>query len=142
MLETKLAVFKGKKIRKLLYKDEWWFAVSDVIEVLTDSTDVKQYVKKMRQRDLELDTYWGTNCTPLEILAPDGKIRRVSGNIDKMLGWGQIVTLLSTHCRPRMFLSGPALECFYRGIQVHAGDSRQKPAGMTPSFLKEGATHG
>jgi hypothetical protein len=33
----------------------------------------------MRQREPELDSYWGTNCTPLEIPAPDGKISRVGG---------------------------------------------------------------
>ena len=30
--ETKIALFKGKQVRKTLYKDEWWFVVNDVIE--------------------------------------------------------------------------------------------------------------
>ena len=74
-METKISVFRGKEIRKVLHKDKWWFSVSDVVEVLTDSADRKQYIKKMRQRDPELNSYWGTICTPLEILAPDGKMR-------------------------------------------------------------------
>ena len=73
---TKITLFKGKKIRKTIYKNEWWFSVTDVVEVLTGSTDIKQYIKKMRQRDQELDSCWGTICTPLEILAPDGKMRK------------------------------------------------------------------
>jgi hypothetical protein len=75
MMETKISVFRGKEIRKVLHQDKWWFSVSDVVEVLTDSADPKQYIKKMRQRDPELNSYWGTICTPLEILAPDGKMR-------------------------------------------------------------------
>jgi prophage antirepressor-like protein len=68
--ETRIAVFKGKEIRKTMYNNEWWFSVADVIGVLTESTDVRQYVKKMRQRDPQ-DSYLGTICTPLELLAPD-----------------------------------------------------------------------
>ena len=40
------------------------FAVADVVQVLTDSEDVKQYIKKMRARDPELNSRWGTICIP------------------------------------------------------------------------------
>jgi prophage antirepressor-like protein len=73
-----LVVFQGKKIRRIWYKDEWWFSVIDVVAALTDSVDPKQYIKKMRQRDPQLESKWGTICTPLEILAPDGKIRKTN----------------------------------------------------------------
>lgn len=73
----KIAIFQKKEIRKVLWKDEWWFSVADIVEVLTDSVDVKQYIKKMRQRDPELNFYWGTICTPLEMVAKDGKNRDV-----------------------------------------------------------------
>jgi len=75
---TKIAIFQKKEIRKIFHKNEWWFSVSDVIEVLTDSTDVRQYVKRMRQRDSELNSYWGTICTPLEMTAKDGKKRKIT----------------------------------------------------------------
>jgi DNA-damage-inducible protein D len=75
METTRIAVFKGKQIRKTIHNDEWWFSITDVVGALTDSTDPKQYIKKMRGRDPELDSYWGTICTPLELLAPDGKMR-------------------------------------------------------------------
>lgn len=77
-METSIAVFRGKKIRKTIHKNEWWFSVVDVVEALTDSADPRQYIKKMRQRDPELNVYWGTNCTLLEILAPDGKMRETN----------------------------------------------------------------
>lgn len=51
---TKIAVFKGKNIRKTIYKNEWWFVVNDIIESLTDSADPAQYFKRLKQRDEEL----------------------------------------------------------------------------------------
>ena len=69
------AVFQEKTIRRAWHNEEWWFAIVDVVAVLTDSTDVKQYIKKMRSRDPLLDANWGTTCTPLHLLASDGKLR-------------------------------------------------------------------
>jgi len=40
---TRIALFKGKKIRKIIYKNEWWFSVVDMAEVLTDSVDAGAY---------------------------------------------------------------------------------------------------
>jgi DNA-damage-inducible protein D len=74
----KLIIFQEKQIRRIWYNEEWWFAVADVVETLTDSTDVKQYIKKLRSRDAQLDSNWGTICTPLEMLALDGKMRKTN----------------------------------------------------------------
>lgn len=41
--------------------------------VLTDSADPKQYIKKMRARDSDLNIRWGTICTPTRMMASDGK---------------------------------------------------------------------
>jgi hypothetical protein len=78
METTKIAVFKGKQIRKTIHNNEWWFSITDVVAALTDSADTKQYIKKMRRRDPELSSYWGTICTPLELTAPDGKKRQTN----------------------------------------------------------------
>ena len=75
---TQIALFKGREIRKTIHNNEWWFSITDVIAVLTDSADTKQYIKKMRKRDPELNSYWGTMCTPLELIAPDGKKRQTN----------------------------------------------------------------
>ena len=64
-MTTKIAIFRKKEIRKTLKNNEWWFSISDVVEALTDSAVVKQYIKRMRLRDPELNSYWGTICTPL-----------------------------------------------------------------------------
>ena len=55
---SKIALFKGKKIRRTLYNDEWWFVVEDVVLALTESNDPKQYIQRMKQRDLELGKGW------------------------------------------------------------------------------------
>ncbi len=77
-LLTKVAIFRNKKIRKAIYKNEWWFSVSDVIEALTDTVDVRDYIKKIRKRDIELNVYWGTNCPLLEMTAKDGRKRKIT----------------------------------------------------------------
>jgi hypothetical protein len=70
-----IAIFEERAIRRAWHNEEWWFSVVDVIGVLSESSDVKQYIKKMRSRDPILDANWGTTCTPLPLLAPDGKLR-------------------------------------------------------------------
>ncbi len=70
-----IAVFQETTIRRVWHDGEWWFALVDVVSVLTDSVDARQYIKKMRSRDAALDANWGTTCTPLPLQAPDGKLR-------------------------------------------------------------------
>lgn len=54
--------------------------------VLTDSADPKQYIKKMRTRDPELSSNWGTICTPVEMTAADGKRRKIqAANVEGIL---------------------------------------------------------
>ena len=52
---TKIALFKGRQVRKVLKNGEWWFVINDVIETLTDSRDPAQYFKRLKERDKELD---------------------------------------------------------------------------------------
>ncbi len=51
---TKIAIFKGQKVRKTIHNNEWWFVINDVIASLTDSTDPAQYFKRLKSRDKEL----------------------------------------------------------------------------------------
>ncbi|OGU18373.1 MAG: phage antirepressor protein [Geobacteraceae bacterium GWC2_53_11] len=76
--ETAIKLFESKTIRSVWNdKDQkWYFSVADVVEALTDSVNVKDYIKKMRKRDSELNSNWGTFCPPLELVAPDGKKRK------------------------------------------------------------------
>ena len=74
-METKLKLFNEKQIRTVWDADaeEWYFSVVDVVAVLTDSADPKQYIKKMRTREPELNSSWGTICTLTKMQATDGK---------------------------------------------------------------------
>jgi methylphosphotriester-DNA--protein-cysteine methyltransferase len=72
-METKIAVFKKKEIRKVIHNNEWWFSVADVVSVLTDSKDSSEYVKKMRKRDDELSKGWGQIVTLLWLETEGGK---------------------------------------------------------------------
>ncbi|HOE17910.1 MAG TPA: Bro-N domain-containing protein [Syntrophorhabdaceae bacterium] len=72
-MESHIAVFRGKEIRKTIHNSEWWFAVTDVVAVLTDSVDPAGYIKDMRRRDAELSKGWGQIATPLWIDTPGGK---------------------------------------------------------------------
>lgn len=73
-----LQLFDNHKVRIVwdAEAEKYYFSITDVVQVLTDSVDVKQYIKRMRTRDLELNSKWGTICTPVVMLAPDGKRRK------------------------------------------------------------------
>ena len=74
-----IQLFEGKRVRIVwdAEQEKYYFSIVDIVQVLTDSADVKQYIKKMRARDSELDSKWGTICTPVEMRAFDGKRRKV-----------------------------------------------------------------
>ncbi len=72
---TKIALFKGKQIRKTIYNNEWWFSVVDICESLTDSIDAGAYWRKLKQRLIEEKSEVVTKCHGLKLLAPDGKMR-------------------------------------------------------------------
>ena len=73
--ESLIQIFDGQQIRIVWNEDEqeYYFSIADVVQVLTDSADVKQYIKRMRSRDPELNFRWGTICTPTRMKAADGK---------------------------------------------------------------------
>jgi hypothetical protein len=76
IMETKIAVFKGKEIRKIIHNNEWWFSVIDVVAVLTDSANPRDYWFKMKIRVKSEDgAELSTICRQMKMPAPDGKMR-------------------------------------------------------------------
>lgn len=77
--KNSIKLFEEHKVRTSWNSQEekWYFSIEDVVFVLTDSADVKQYIKKMRKRDPELNSNWGTICTHVQMLAKDGKNRKI-----------------------------------------------------------------
>jgi prophage antirepressor-like protein len=81
METTKIALFKGKKIRKTLFQSEWWFSVIDVVQALTDQPNdytARKYWNKLSQRLRKEGSEVVTNCHRLKLPAPDGKMRETS----------------------------------------------------------------
>ena len=76
---SNIKLFESKQIRSVWNEQEqkWYFSVQDIIEILTDSSDVKQYIKRMLSRDELLKSNWGTICTLVEMQAADDKRRKV-----------------------------------------------------------------
>ena len=79
-MPQEIQLFADKQIRTYWDDDKelYFFCIIDVVEALTDSNDPKQYIKRMRQRDLGLNSVWGTICTPHQFLSSDGKRHQVN----------------------------------------------------------------
>ena len=75
-MDTKKAiiVFQGKNIRRIWHNDEWYFSVVDVVEVLTESKDAKDYWYRLKKRETEYGIELSTNCRQLKLPAADGKL--------------------------------------------------------------------
>ena len=78
---TKIAVFRGRKVRRTIHKNEWWFSVVDVVEALTDSVKPRVYWNAMKTRVKSQDGIeLSTICRQLKLLANDGK--RTAGEVN------------------------------------------------------------
>jgi len=82
MIKNKIQLFQEQKVRTHWddEKEKWYFSVQDVVQILSDSRDVKQYIKRMRSRNSELNLNWGTICTPIQMIAADGKRRKIQAS--------------------------------------------------------------
>ena len=71
-------IFEEKKVRTVWddKEEKWYFSIVDVVSVLTDSADPKQYIKRMKSRDECLKANWGTICTLVPLISEDGKKRK------------------------------------------------------------------
>jgi hypothetical protein len=57
-------------------QEKWYYSVVDVVEVLTDSINPTDYLKKLRKRDAELGGYLGTNCPQVVMPSESGVMRK------------------------------------------------------------------
>lgn len=75
--ESIIKAFDGKNIRIVWNEQEekYFFSVVDVVQVLTDSSNPTDYLKKLRKRDTELGVFLGTNCPQIQMMTPTGKKR-------------------------------------------------------------------
>lgn len=80
---TNIKLFQDTKIRSVWNEEEeqWYFVVEDVVAALTDSSDPKQYVKRMKQRDAELAKGWVQFVPTLVVPTAGGKQRMSCANV-------------------------------------------------------------
>ena len=81
---TKIAIFKGKEVRKVIFQNEWWFVIVDIVSALTDSVQPDGYIKDMRRRDEELSKGWGQIATPLLVETAGGKQKLNCANTESI----------------------------------------------------------
>ena len=82
--DTKITLFRGKTVRKTLHKNEWWFVVEDVVLALIESTNPKQYIQRMKQRDPELTKGWVQIVHTLDVPTEGGKQKMLCANTESI----------------------------------------------------------
>jgi hypothetical protein len=84
---SNIKLFESKQIRTVWNESDqkWYFVVEDVVLVLTESKDPKQYIKRMRQRDLELGKGWVQFVPTLLVETAGGKQRMGCANAKGLL---------------------------------------------------------
>lgn len=75
-----LVLFENSKIRRQMYKEEWYYSIVDVVEILTEQKDyqkARKYWNKLKERlQEEENSEVVTNCHQLKMIAKDGKLRK------------------------------------------------------------------
>lgn len=84
---SNIKLFESKQIRTVWNEadEKWYFVVEDVVAVLTNSADPKQYIKRMRQRDEELAKGWVQFVPTLSVDTPGGKQKMGCANAKGLL---------------------------------------------------------
>jgi len=77
--DKSIKLFEQKTIRTHWDEEQekWFFSIQDVVEVLADTPNPKDYIKKMKRRDEELAANWGTICPLVEMIGADGRRRKI-----------------------------------------------------------------
>ena len=80
--ENKIQLFQEQKVRTHWDEEQekWYFSVQDVVQILAETSNVKDYIKKMKKRDAELSSNWGTICHLVQMQAADGKMRKIQAS--------------------------------------------------------------
>jgi hypothetical protein len=84
---SNIKLFESRQIRTVWNEPDqkWYFVVADVVQVLTDTTNPTDYIKKMRKRDELLSQGWGQLVTPLLVDTPGGKQKLNCANAHGLL---------------------------------------------------------
>jgi DNA-damage-inducible protein D len=74
---SKIAIFRGKHIRKTIHNDEWYFSIVDIIEVLTESANPRRYWSDLKSKLSNVEGFHQlyAKIVQLKLEAPDRKMR-------------------------------------------------------------------
>lgn len=84
---SNIKLFESEQIRTVWNEEDekWYFVVIDVVRVLTDSPNPADYIKKIRNRDIQLSEGWGQIVTLLSVETAGGKQRLNCANAKGLL---------------------------------------------------------
>ena len=84
---SNIKLFESKQIRSVWNEvdEKWYFVVSDVVQILTDTPNPIDYLKKIRKRNLDLSQGWGQIVTPLFVETSGGKQKLNCANAKGLL---------------------------------------------------------
>ena len=74
-INNKLIVFQDKKIRRIWHDEEWYFSIVDIVAVLVESDNPRNYWSMLKKREGDEGIELSTNCVQLKLEAIDGKQR-------------------------------------------------------------------
>lgn len=70
---NKLIVFENKRIRRTWHNEDWYYVIEDIIYALTESSDPKQYIQRLKSRDEPLKEGWVQIVHTLKVETKGGK---------------------------------------------------------------------
>ena len=82
----KIQLFEDQKVRTIWVEsdEKWYFSIKDVVQVLADAKDPKDYISKMRRREPELAKGWGQIVHPLVVRTPGGPQKENFADLEGM----------------------------------------------------------
>ena len=82
----KIQLFEDQKVRTIWVEsdEKWYFSIKDVVLILADAKDPKDYLSKMRRREPELAKGWGQIVHPLVVRTPGGPQKENFANLEGM----------------------------------------------------------
>jgi len=85
MNKISIRFFDNKEVRAVWDEEnsKWWFSVIDVVAILSESADARNYWYVLKNRLKKSNSELLTNCKGLKLTAPDGKLRLTDTLDDK-----------------------------------------------------------
>ncbi len=85
-MTKEIIIFENSQIRRHYDTENevWYFSLVDIVGALTDSVNATDYLKKMRKRDAELNSYIGTNCPQVAMLTNGKNRKTLAGKVEQI----------------------------------------------------------